>query len=462
MLRAKQRWLAAVGRLPSATVLQFESQYSSEWATIQQGVRQAETDEAAARFVEAQSGYDSARVELSAINRATYTQALKTVATAVKAMEWDVAYAALDQADQSGYSDLSGAKTARIRLDQIFLPMHEAKVAYKTVLANMDHDLLKKYGEPEWSAIQALIGKGESTQDPKQATHYFNQASSELRGLVYPLYLRGAKKAINSKQWNEARNLVRKASLIQQTKELVILQRQLPVLARRKVWVADLGNGVSMDFMPISAGSFSMGNKSGHSQHLVTLTRPFWMGKTEVTQAQYRQVMGTSLSLFSGDQNPVEKVSWQDAVRFCKKLTEYDRRISRLPAGYEYTLPTEAQWEYACRAGTTNDFAGKLDAMGWYSVNAEGKPHPVASMLPNAWGLYDMHGNVWEWCSDWYRDSFDGHAIDPEGVFSGTTRVCRGGSWNRYALYCSSAYRGRADPSKSRGNLGFRIIVQKK
>ena len=141
-----------------------------------------------------------------------------------------------------------------------------------------------------------------------------------------------------------------------------------------KMMSADLGGGVKLDFMPIKAGSFEMGSNSGgwdeKPVHRVTLTKPFWMGRTEVTQGQYEKIMGSNLSHFKGGNNPVERVSWNKAVEFCRKLTEVERKSGRLLSGYEYRLPTEAEWEYCCRAGTTGDHAGSLDAMGWYRSNS--------------------------------------------------------------------------------------------
>jgi formylglycine-generating enzyme required for sulfatase activity len=241
-------------------------------------------------------------------------------------------------------------------------------------------------------------------------------------------------------------------------------------------WIADLGSGVKMEFMPIKAGSFMMGSENGASDekpvHRATLTKPFWMAKTEVTQLQYQQVMGSNPSTFQGLENPVEKVSWNDAVSFCKALTDLERRAGRLPEGFEYTLPTEAQWEYACRAGTTGDYAGSLDSMAWYSSNSGDKTHPVGQKQPNAWGLYDMHGNVGECCldqcdysegvkTDTYRDG----VVDPL-CRTGPDRVIRGGSMLWGSSNCRSAHRGIyigwAGAGPDGLYMGFRPLVQQK
>jgi formylglycine-generating enzyme required for sulfatase activity len=160
-----------------------------------------------------------------------------------------------------------------------------------------------------------------------------------------------------------------------------------------------------MKFRQIPAGTFTMGDASGdddETPHEVTLTKPFKMGVHEVTQAQYEQLMGTNPSEFKGAENPVERVSWEDAVEFCRRLSELP---AEKEAGHVYRLPTEAEWEYACRAGTTTNFGfGDDDSeagyYAWVFGNSDRKTHPVGNKLPNAWGLYDMHGNVREWCKD--------------------------------------------------------------
>lgn len=299
--------------------------------------------------------------------------------------------------------------------------------------------------------------------------------------------------------------------------------------------VTDLGGGVKMVMVWVPAGSFQMGSDDlamldGQPKSSVTISKPFWIGKTEVTQAQYKRIMGTSPSYFQGSKNPVEKVRWDDAMEFCKKLTERERLAGRLPEGCEYTLPTEAQWEYACRAGaigpgredlswedtsqaeyarlaevtgeyatpagsgkagdldesddeggmapqqsqsdgvtyhlnTSGDGGGMappqqqpgrydLNAMGWYSRNAGNKTHPVARKRPNAWGLYDMHGNVWEWClEDWYEPD-SGNSSD-----GSARRVRRGGSFSSSFEYCFPASRISCKYLGADDRIGFRVCL---
>ena len=147
-------------------------------------------------------------------------------------------------------------------------------------------------------------------------------------------------------------------------------------------------------------------------------------------------------------------------MEFCRKLTTLVRSAGSLPEGYVYTLPTEAQWEYACRAGTTGDYAGDLQAMAWFTENAGGTTHVVATKQANAWGLYDMHGNVWEWCADWYADKLPGGSVsDSKGPASGSFRVFRGGSWGGVAAGCRSANRLGDSPGLRNGYLGFRLAL---
>jgi formylglycine-generating enzyme required for sulfatase activity len=227
-----------------------------------------------------------------------------------------------------------------------------------------------------------------------------------------------------------------------------------------------------LEMMPIPAGTFVMGSPEDEQhrdddegpQTTVTITKPFWLGKTEVTQEQWKAVMGNTPSDFKGNGLPVEQVSWHDAMAFCEKLNEMKR--ATLPVGYHYTLPTEAQWEYACRAGTTTRFYygddpsySQLGQYAWYHDNSSYKTHPVGGKLPNGWGLYDMYGNVLEWCLDWHGDYTGGSVLDPQGPQSGTSRVPRGGGWRGNARVCRSAFRSRNWPVSTFDLLGFRVAL---
>lgn len=200
----------------------------------------------------------------------------------------------------------------------------------------------------------------------------------------------------------------------------------------------------------------------GGEAHEVTLTQPFQMGIHEVTQAQYERVMGNNPSDFKSAENPVKTVSWDDAVEFCRRLSELPAEKA---AGNVYRLPTEAEWEYACRAGTDSKFSSgdddsDLGDYAWFAQNSGNKTHPVGGKKPNAWGLYDMHGNVWEWCQDWADDIPNGAVTDPAGPASGSYRVFRGGNSGSPAARCGSAIRGRYYPSvRDDFTGGFRVCL---
>jgi len=200
-------------------------------------------------------------------------------------------------------------------------------------------------------------------------------------------------------------------------------------------------------------------------QHRVKITRPFYLGMCEVTQAEYRQVTGTNPSGFanSGATAPVENVSWNDAQDFCRRLSE---ARTEKDAGRVYQLPTEAQWEYACRAGTTTRYhfgnhESNAAGYAWFPRNSGRTTHAVGQRMPNAWGLHDMLGNVWEWCADWYDAEYYKHspASDPTGPPDGKARSFRGGSWLRLPDYASCAYRNYRAPEYRRDATGFRVAV---
>ena len=336
-------------------------------------------------------------------------------------------------------------------------------------------------------------------------------------------------------QARRAAEAAAKAERERQAAEAARLAEESRHLRSGMVWkVADL----ALEMMPISAGRFTMGSPasepgrdSDEKQHEVRISREFWLGKTEVTIAQWRAVMGSSLDDqvrkalqddtiydFGGgnkktlrdfwglsrdadpdkriasrdEQCPMTYVSWEEAMEFCRKLTARERAAGRLPAGYEYTLPTEAQWEYACRAGTTGavyesgyeirgeNNAPVLDGIAWYGGNScvgysgggwdtagwKEKQYPggtasyrvVGGKRANAWGLHDMIGNVFEWCADWYGAYPDGAVTDPVGTSSGSGRVIRGGGWVSTASLCRSALRWD-DPGYRFYSLGFRLAL---
>jgi formylglycine-generating enzyme required for sulfatase activity len=237
----------------------------------------------------------------------------------------------------------------------------------------------------------------------------------------------------------------------------------------------EITNSIGMKLVLIPKGTFMMGSpesekgrKENETQHEVTISKDYYLGVYEVTQAQYEKVMGKNPSSFQGakvgNENadlPVENVSWDDTVEFCKKLSDLPEEKK---AGRLYRLPTEAEWEYACRAGSKTAYAfddeeGLLPEYGWFKRNSSDRTHTVGLLEPNAWGLYDMHGNVWECCSDRYGDYPKGAVSDPSGPKVGSTRVYRGGCWRNVAANCGSAYRDWNSPVDRSNFLGFRLAL---
>jgi formylglycine-generating enzyme required for sulfatase activity len=242
----------------------------------------------------------------------------------------------------------------------------------------------------------------------------------------------------------------------------------------------------------ISAGTFAMGSptnevqrNTNELQHSVTLTKGFYMGKYLVTQGSYRSLMNTNPSYFNTNNSftldltrPVEQVSWFDASNYCYRLTQQEQTAGRIFTNWAYRLPTESEWEYACRAGTTNafcygsdlrsgmaNFDGEYEYVGGTGTvfNASGtvlnRTTSVGSYQPNNWGLFDTVGNVWEWCQDWFANYPSGPVTDPQGPPSGTARVFRGGALNSTGRNCRSAFRNSYNPSSGFNTVGFRVVL---
>ena len=253
----------------------------------------------------------------------------------------------------------------------------------------------------------------------------------------------------------------------------------------RGVYAELILRGVSCELRWIPPGTFRMGSPETEAgrwndegpQHLVTLTQGFWLANTPCTQKLWQVVRGDNPSRSKGEQRPVENVDWNQAVAFCQGLTKRAGAACDLPEGFEFRLPTEAEWEYACRAGTTSAFndgskcnrpGGKdpaLDRLGWYIENSGKETHAVREKLPNAWGLYDLHGNVLEWCADradWkdevVTDTYVDGVVDPM-CETGSRRVVRGGSYLYDARFCRSACRGATERGSRGRNLGFRLAA---
>jgi len=231
---------------------------------------------------------------------------------------------------------------------------------------------------------------------------------------------------------------------------------------------------VRTDMVFIPAGSFRMGSPTNElgrledegPQTVVTLTKGFYMAKYKATQTDYGMVTGKFPSVFTSDPFlPVETVGWEDATNYCATLTRRERAAGRIRTNSVYRLPTEAEWEYACRAWTSTRFSHGDDQgyetlanYAWFADNSSRMTHPVGQKLPNSWGLYDMHGGLWEWCQDWYGPYPGGNAIDPQGPATGSYHVFRGGSWGCEGEECRSASRD-FNPEGETGYVGFRVVL---
>jgi len=275
-----------------------------------------------------------------------------------------------------------------------------------------------------------------------------------------------ALKAHETRDFEKAENLFHSLEMKQETLLKPLYHGETTpqnAIQKQQAWARKLGVDVAfttpsgIEFVLIPAGTFTMGLKEQTSAtpHQVTLSKPFYLGKYPVTQAQWKEIMGKNPSHFKGDTRPVENVSWSDCQEFIQKINARER-------GNTYHLPTEAEWEYACRAGTTTRFCfgddeARLGEYAWFDGNSGSETHPFGQKKANAWSLYDMHGNVWEWCQDWYGEYTKRAVTDPSGSGSGSGRVVRGGCWIGNAKYCASASRINYDPGTRYSSLGFRL-----
>ncbi len=256
-------------------------------------------------------------------------------------------------------------------------------------------------------------------------------------------------------QGREAEHYTKALELINRVEARVKAAKAASEESRKRAESAIAG----MEFVWYPPGEFLMGSTGSEADDdeqpltRVRISRGFWLGKYEVTQGQWQAVMGSNPSLIDGcgADCPVERVSWDDVQEFIGRLNEK-------AGGQRYRLPTEAEWEYAARGGTTGDRYGNLDAIAWYDGNSGSRTHPVGQKAPNAWGLYDMLGNVFEWVQDWKGDYPGGNVTDPQGPRSGSFRVIRGGSFGIGAEFCRASGRSGFSPSDHDVNIGFRLL----
>ncbi len=310
----------------------------------------------------------------------------------------------------------------------------------------------------------------------------WEEAKSRNNIISYEKYLTNYKSGIYASEANSKLSELKKiAAATEQERQRAAEQErkaQQPETRQEVRQPVQQTTGGLIDMIFVQGGTFQMGSNSGSSDekpvHSVTVG-DFYIGKTEVTQAQYQAVMGTNPSHFKGNNLPVERVTWFNAVEFCNKLSEmeglqkaYTISGSSVTCNWNangYRLPTEAEWEYAARGGSQSrgfEYSGSsnISDVAWYSSNSGSKTNPVGTKQPNELGIYDMSGNVWEWCSDWYDSNYykNSPSSNPTGPSSGSNRVIRGGSWRLIAEYCRVAGRYRNDPEYSFHGLGFRVV----
>jgi formylglycine-generating enzyme required for sulfatase activity len=335
-----------------------------------------------------------------------------------------------------------------------FITVEVKKACFDSMKKNVEI-LRDKQAEVRFD-MEPICGELAVTSEPSEAEWYLDGEYAGKTPGIKKNVIKGSHEVVVRKDGYNDWSIYIDVSTGQQT----VLQASLSNVPASKIT-----NSIDMEFVYIEPGTFVMGSPSNEKdrdvdekQHEVTLTKGFYMGVTEVTQGQWIEIMRNNPSYFKfcGDDCPVEFVSWNEVQEFIKQLNKKE-------GADKYRLPTEAEWEYACRAGSTSRFSfgdsdSRLGEYAWFKSNSDHTPHPVGKKNPNDWGLYDMHGNVGEWCEDWYGDYPSGSMTDPEGPSSGSFRVYRGGSWRSDASICRSArHDSRAQSSKDIV-LGFRLV----
>ena len=359
--------------------------------------------------------------------------------------------------------------TARAEADKINT-MAEAQQAWSATLAAVDGDLLNKHVASQFQAAKSKAAEAQakgSTALLTDATAALKAAVAEARtkenaAKALPVIARLETAVAGRDKFGAEDVLAELEQLIPSDPKMAGLRDKVAALpGPKKKLVVDLGGGVTMEFVLIRPGSFLMGSEKGNPNekptHKVTIAKPFYLGKYEVTQEQWQAVMGSNPSHFKGPKNPVEQVSWEDCQTFLQKLQE------KAPS-HTFRLPTEAEWEYACRAGSTTEFCygddwGGLGEYAWYGPNSGSTTHAVGEKKPNAWGLNDIHGNVCEWCQDWIGAYESGSVSDPVGPSSGSGRLLRGGALYNTPTGCRAAVRYYSDPSLRYDSFGLRVVV---
>ncbi len=393
-----------------------------------------------------------------------YQEALEDAEMLAEKMEWQAALLALDEADKSGYPDRSKAATLRAQIELKLEFVQGTRKAYLDQLKIQNSATLCQKHPHQWADLQTLLARAEKEKNPIKASQLYVEARMQLAQIVDGKT--DAKKARSVPEFSDR-----------------------PDVGTR--WISRLGAEVQMDFLSLKPATFFMGEQTGVAyekpMHPVTISQPFWMSQFETTLRQFSLFLKSgglpsqmkidwrTFSLTAetfqlsknrsgfGWDHPVCSISWDIAMRFCEWMTEQAHATGQLATNYRYTLPTEAQWEYACRAGSVGAYAGELEQLGWYKENSGGSIQPVGQKAPNAWGFFDMHGNAAEWVSDhWHNDYYGAPSDGTVWLSPGSAyRVFRSGSAYNSAHYCKSTSRGRALQKDKSTRRGFRVVLVK-
>lgn len=327
----------------------------------------------------------------------------------------------------------------------------------------------------QWNYLQGLLRRFGETTDQGMREIFARDYLSGSRGFreVFaenPEYWRArARMALELNDEKPGKEAAGKMFKLQQPEDYALMSR-----LRQRGWVPDgsekarLGGDfvlhvLQLPMIFIEPGSFVMGNPTVENEGpltQVTLTHPFWIGRHEITRAQWRIVMEADPGDVEQRSVPMVEISWVDVQVYCAKLTAFEQAAGRLPPGYAYSLPTEAQWEYVCRAGTTTDTVEDLDEVAWYANNSSNRLHAVGGKRPNAWGIYNMLGNASEWCLDSYAVRLSGgQQTNPIGSEHGSMMVVRGGNYASIATNCRITKRGGNLQEGASDKIGFRVVL---
>ncbi|MFM2166296.1 MAG: hypothetical protein RIS79_667 [Verrucomicrobiota bacterium] len=408
--------------------------------------------------------------EVGRLTSSGQVESARQMMATVQAVFGDLDYSAKEQDLASCEKRLRTVRQEIAKLEELVLEKLDS--ARKTAIEVKRAPLLTRWISKRLMT-KATLAVGESLVElsaavAKTANDRYSKLVGEQMGFIYQLQGVLLKESDPESYFKQLSPILAKATAEAELrwKNPLVSYEKWFFLRYGLVSLIEAGVQVRVDDIPvrwIPPGQFIMGSPLGEAgqlsdevQHQVVLTQGFFMSETECTQAQWEVIMGSNPSNFKGPNQPVETVNWVDAVQYCRKLTAKQRTEGIIPEGWEWRLPTEAEWEYAARAGTTGSRHGELDAIAWWSGNSAGKPHPVKQRGANGWGLNDMMGNVYEWCSDWYGDYPTRSVTDPTGASSGSCRVFRGGSWTDVAGFVRSASRHARGPGMCFNNLGFR------